>query len=228
MNTTHSRRRLNRVITFFAIIWAAWMATHAQAQTPPQTPEATKPATTQAETPRPSGSLWQDSGTGSLYQDFRARKVGDTITILVQESATANSQAATKASKAESGSFSGLSSSFGPLNRLLKPLSMSNTESQDGQGSTNRTGSLTTRLSAIVKEVMPNGNLVIEATRDVTINAEKQKVTVRGIIRPVDVSAANTVSSISIADASIKMDGKGPVGDRQKKGILSRIFGWLF
>ena len=226
MNTCYSRRRLNRVITIFAIIWAAWMATHAQAQTPPpQTPEAAKIA---AETPRPTGSLWQDSGSGSLFQDFRARKVGDTITILVQESATANSQAATKASKSESGNFSGLTSGFGTLNRLLKPFGASTNESQDGQGSTNRTGSLTTRLTAIVKEVLPNGNLVIEATRDVTINAEKQKVTVRGIIRPVDVSAANTVSSIAIADASIKMDGKGPVGDRQKKGILSRIFGWLF
>jgi Flagellar basal body L-ring protein len=69
---------------------------------------------------------------------------------------------------------------------------------------------------------------VIEGTRVVTINKENQKILLTGVVRPQDVSPENTVSSIYVANAAIQFDGKGTVGDRQKKGLISRIFDWIF
>jgi flagellar L-ring protein precursor FlgH len=183
-----------------------------------------------AQTPenhRPSGSLWSRNSR-SLVADYRAHRVGDTITILVQESSSATSQATTKTSRSDSASFDGLSTAFDPLKRLLKPFSTSASNATNGQGQTNRSGSLVTRLTAVIKEVLPNGNLVIEGTRTIGVNAEKQKVVISGIIRPEDVGADNTVSSIALANATIQYDGRGPVGDRQRKGLISTILGWLF
>lgn len=179
------------------------------------------------ETDRPSGSLW-GKNSRSLIADYRAHRVGDTITVLVQESSSATSQATTKTTRSDSASFDGLNTAFDPLKRLLKPFSVSASNATNGQGQTNRSGSLVTRLTAVIKEVLPNGNLVIEGTRTIGVNAEKQKVVISGIIRPEDVGPDNTVSSIALANASIQYDGKGPVGDRQRKGLISTILGWLF
>jgi flagellar L-ring protein precursor FlgH len=176
---------------------------------------------------RPNGSLWS-STSQSITADFRAHRVGDTITIVVQESSTASSTANTKTSKTDSVTFGGLTGRLGSLTKLLNNVGGSDSSSLDGQGQTNRTGSLVTTLTATIKQIMPNGNLMIEGTREVTVNSERQKITLSGTIRPQDIQPNNSVSSIALADAVIKYDGKGPVGDKQHRGLLSRIFGWLF
>ena len=176
---------------------------------------------------RPTGSLWSRSAR-PLVADRKAAKVGDVLTIIVQETASAASSAATKTSRADKTEFGGLNSGFSTLNRLLKPFDVSASGSTNGQGQTNRSGSLVTKISVTVKEVLEDGNLRVEGTREVTINKEKQKVTIRGIVRPDDIGPGNTVSSVAVADASIQYDGKGPVGDRQRKGLLSTVFDWLF
>lgn len=202
-------------LMLFAVVFSAWTS---------RADPAPHPSTTE----RPSGSLWSRSST-SLVRDVRAHRVGDTITILVQETASASSSATTKTSRSDTASFGGFTGTLEALFRpLLKPTGASASLSTDGQGQTNRSGSLSTRLTAIVKEVLPNGNLVIEGTRMVGVNAEKQKVVISGIVRPQDIGPGNTVSSVAIANATIQFDGKGPVGDKQRKGILSTIFGWLF
>jgi flagellar L-ring protein FlgH len=173
---------------------------------------------------RPTGSLWS-GGARSIVEDLRARQVGDLLTIVVQESATASSTATTKSSRADSASFGG---GTGILSRFLKDFGASASGSTSGQGATSRTGSLTTRLTVVVKEILANGNMVIEGTRVVTINKEIQKITLTGTVRPQDVSLDNTISSIQIANAAIQLDGKGTVGDRQKKGIIGRIFDLIF
>jgi flagellar L-ring protein precursor FlgH len=189
---------------------------------------ADEPPASEASAPaRPNGSLY-NKAQKSLIQDFRAAGVGDVITVLVNESSSASSKAATNSQRKDKGSFGGLNSSFQALNRLIKPFDLSADMQFQGQGSTSRSDNLNTRLSAVVKQILPNGNLVIEASRTIGINAEKQKVILRGTIRPQDISPANTVSSVAIADATIQYDGKGPVGDRQRKGLLSQIFGFLF
>ena len=178
-------------------------------------------------TEQPNGSLWGQSSR-SLISDNRAHKVGDTITIVVQETTTGTSSANTKTSRADATAFGGLASGFSTLNRLLQGFNASTSGSTNGQGSTDRTGSLTTQLTVMVKEVKPDGNLMVEGTREMTINKEKQLLTISGVIRPEDVTSSNTVSSVSVANATIKLDGKGTVGSMQRKGLLHTIFGWLF
>jgi flagellar L-ring protein precursor FlgH len=173
---------------------------------------------------RPTGSLWTP-GARSMVEDYRARQVGDLLTIVVQESATATSTANTKSSKSDSASFGG---GTGLLSRFLKDFGASSSGSSSGQGQTSRTGSLATRLTVVVKEILANGNLVIEGTRIVTINKETQKITLTGTVRQQDISPDNSVSSIQVANAAIQFDGKGTVGDRQKKGIIGRIFDLIF
>jgi flagellar L-ring protein precursor FlgH len=215
MNSQWRTCRLTWGFILFASLFSAWMS-RADRDTQPSNAE------------RPTGSLWNQNST-SLVRDVRAHRVGDTLTILVQENATATSTAATKTSRSDSANFGGFTGTLEALFRpLLKPTGASASLSTDGQGQTNRSGTLTTKLTAIVKEVLPNGNLLIEGTRIVGVNAEKQKVVIRGVVRPQDIGPGNTVSSVAIADATIQFDGKGPVGDKQRKGILSTIFGWLF
>jgi flagellar L-ring protein precursor FlgH len=68
----------------------------------------------------------------------------------------------------------------------------------------------------------------VEGTRTVGVNAEKQKVVISGIVRPQDIGPDNTISSVYLANASVQVDGKGPIGDRQRKGLISTILHWLF
>jgi flagellar L-ring protein precursor FlgH len=208
-------RSTQRIVTagavVFSLAWSAWMC-RADGHDAPKSGS------------RPTGSLWSGSSR-SWTEDVKAHGVGDTLTILVQETSSASSAASTKASKNESGSFAG---GTGFLKPLLKNFGASSSTSMDGQGQTVRTGSLVTRLTVVVKEVMPNGNLVVEGTRLVGVNNEKQKATISGIVRPQDINPDNTVSSVSVANATIQYDGKGVVGEKQRKGIISTIFGWIF
>jgi flagellar L-ring protein precursor FlgH len=118
----------------------------------------------------------------------------------------------------------------GLVNSFFKSLALSATNSINGEGtgSTTRSGSLTTTLSVLVKEMLPNGTLKIEGSRIVGINRETQKVTFTGIVRPEDITSNNSISSNLIAAVEVHYDGKGIVGDTQRPGILSRIFHFLF
>ena len=195
---------------------------------PAQTNEGAQPGA------RPTGSLFSPDKS-SLFADPKAHRVGDIVTILVQESAVATTSANTKTSKDESANFGGvtgaLSGLFKPLgikHSLLGPFGTNDKRTSNGSGSTDRSGSLVTKITAVVKEVLPNGDLKIEGNRVVGINQEKQKVTISGIVRPQDVGPDNTVSSVSIAEMTVQYDGKGPVGAQQKPGLITRLFHWLF
>ena len=163
----------------------------------------------------------------SLYADHRARRVGDIVTIIVVESSKATKSAATQTSKKSEASGS-LSDFFG-LGEL--PLSMGTDAGSgySGTGSTSRSGSMEAKISAIVTQVLPNGNLVLEGTRQVTVNDDIQTITINGIVRPKDVGADNSILSIYLADAQIKYVGDGPTA--QRPGIVTRIlqtpFHWV-
>ncbi len=161
----------------------------------------------------------------SLFSDTKARRVGDTLTILINENANAASQANTKTSKSESLNYG---PGFGPLLHLIKNFGVSGSINDNAAAATNRTDTLTAQIAVVVKQVLPNGNLVVEGHRSVGINAETQNITLSGIVRPQDVTFSNTIQSSLVADAQIKFDGKGPVGDKQHEGIITRIFKVLF
>ncbi len=97
-----------------------------------------------------------------------------------------------------------------------------------GKGATNREDTLTGTISAIVTEVLPNGDLRVEGRREVTVNSERQIMTIGGIVRRVDVNTKNTVQSSAIADAKIEYSGLGVVDDVQRPGWFVRVLDWIY
>lgn len=170
-------------------------------------------------------SLWVDNSS-SLYTDLaRPFKVGDLITILIVEQASASQ-------KAQSSNEKGGSISAGPGTGLLKDIvqEMSGDWSADydGGGSTTRGGSLTAKITVTVTSITPEGLLVVEGKQTIKVNKEDQILTIKGKIRPEDITQANTVYSTFVADAVIEYQGKGTLGETQSPGILTRIFHWIF
>lgn len=169
------------------------------------------------------GSLWAPTSRFmDLGSDLRASQVDDLITILVSEQASAVAQGTTKTQR-QSTLSSAITAAGGPTKAAgaLANLANLNTQSAlNGQGATTRTTTLNTTLSARVVQVLPNGYLVVEASKEVDVNSERQLVTVRGVVRPVDLSTANTISSNQIADMELKINGKGVVGDAVRRPFV--------
>lgn len=172
-------------------------------------------------------SLWVDtkSPSGSVYSDKKAAKVGDIITIIIEESAASSQNASTdtkKDSKLSTGPGTG------PLLKKIPLFDYSGGDSMKASGTTTRSSSFTTRMSAVVTKVLDNGNLQIEGTRFIGTNKEKEQVKLTGTIRKQDILPDNTVLSAYVANATITHMGSGPIGSRQKEGLISKIFKILF
>ena len=169
------------------------------------------------------GSLWTPNSLFSdLTSDLRARRVGDIVTILVQEKASAVSTGTVKTQRNSSlqssiAAAGGITRAVGPLANLAK--AGTNT-ALDGQGATTRDTTLTATISAVVTQVLPNGSLVIQGTKNVKINSENQVLGLRGIVRPVDLSTANLVSSDRVAQMELQVNGKGVVADSVKRPFI--------
>ncbi|MCL4796002.1 MAG: flagellar basal body L-ring protein FlgH [Bryobacteraceae bacterium] len=162
------------------------------------------------------GSLYVPSGRyAELARDLRAAQPGDIVTIVVADRASAISRGATRFSRKSeaSASVSALGGPTRPAGPLSALAGMGGGQKLDGQGETTRESDLRTSLAARVVHVLPNGNLVVEGAKDIVVNSEKQKVTVRGIIRWNDLNSFNRISSDRISDLEVRIDGKGIVGD---------------
>jgi flagellar L-ring protein precursor FlgH len=162
------------------------------------------------------GSLW--SGPANLADmagDLKARNIDDVVTIVVNEQASAVSTGATKTSRASSANatVTSLAGTLPAAGKLENLANANSTVSLDGSGTTSRQTTLTTTVTARVTDVLPNGYLVIEGNRSVRVNSENQIVTIRGVVRPTDLSNTNTVASSSIAQMELKIDGRGVVND---------------
>nr|MDP9113222.1 flagellar basal body L-ring protein FlgH [Acidobacteriota bacterium] len=161
-----------------------------------------------------------------LAADQRSRRIDDIVTIAVNESASAVSTGAVKTSRQSSANSSvtalaGLTKATGPWANLAN---LGGQTTLDGQGTTSRTTTLTTVISARVTHVLRNGNLVVEGTKIVGINSENQTITVRGVIRPIDLDTTNTVPSARLAQMEIQVNGKGVVADAvHRPNILYRL-----
>jgi len=175
----------------------------------------------------PGSSTYAKSTTPAinLFSDAKAHCVGDILTILIQETASASSSAETKNSKNENAT---LGPGIGPILKQLGVFGLGGNQSMSGSGSTTRNDSLTAQIAVTVKQVLPNGNLLVEGSRKVGMNKETQTITLTGVVRQQDISASNTVPSPLVSDAQIAFGGKGPVGDKQREGIISKIFKLVF
>ena len=185
-------------------------------------------ASSEAESP---GSLYSGPALlADLAIDLRARNIDDVVTIVVNEQASAVSTGGTKTSRASSANaaVTSLAGALPAAGRLANLANTNSTVSLTGDGTTSRQTTLTTTITARVSDVLPNGYLVIEGHRTVSVNSENQVVTLRGVIRPADLSTSNTVFSSSVAQMELKIDGRGVVNDAiHRPNFLSPLLGLL-
>lgn len=164
---------------------------------------------------------------GGLIADVRAKRVGDIVTILVNESAQATNA---NASQTNSENQMDATASFG--NSFLRNLTGTIfAESQNqftGSGQTSSRGSFVTQITATIIEIKEDGNFIIRGTREVDTNGEKVVTIVEGVIRPVDIGRNNIISSSKIADARIYHQSSGMVTQAQRPGLFMRILNWIF
>ena len=170
-------------------------------------------------------SLWSDSSaTSVIFGDQRARAVGDILTIVVNESSTAvraGSSSNTKSASASTNQGTGLLG-------FLPESSLGQNDKFSSNGSINNTNTVKARLTVKVTEVKANGNLVISGTQNIRQNGEEQRIVVSGQVRPSDIQSDNSVLSSNVADAKILVTGSGPLVNKQRQGILSQIWNWIF
>ena len=180
----------------------------------------------------PNNSVWNDQA--GLYEDLRAKRLNDLVTIDVLENISGTGSANTDTSKASSldanvaGFFGaplslGFSNLYGGGNTFSPSVSGSMSDSYKGAGSTDRTGTLVGTITAKVVQVLPNGNLVLEARKEITINDERQILVFQGIARPYDIASNNTIPSTSITDEKVWFVGQGVVQDKQSPGWMMRL-----
>lgn len=167
-----------------------------------------------------AGSLYRPDGRlADVARDLRAGQVNDIVTIVVSERASAVAKGVTNTSRKSSGKYS-VDAAYGTLKpgaRLTDLARLSGEQELQGQGQTSRESLLSTTLSARITHVLPNGLLVLDGSKDVQVNSERQQVTVRGVIRPSDLNPANQVRSDRIAQMEVRINGKGVVGDAVRR-----------
>ena len=163
-----------------------------------------------------AGSLWSDQGILSdMSKDYKAHKVNDIVMIRIIEktNATQTGQVKTSRQFAANASVTQLAGKLSAANNLQQLLNANSSNSLNGQGASTSNTTFNTVLAGRVVQVMPNGNMVIEASRDVDINNERTTAIVRGMVRPGDVAADNSVLSSSVSDLHLQLKGKGVVSD---------------
>lgn len=199
--------------------------------------EAIGAAATRVPVPQPASpnSLWR-TGARAFFNDQRASRVGDILTVLINISDSAKTSNATTATKTDTNT-AGVSHFFGLelLAKRILPAGFDPTKAIDtntslaaaGTGGVTRQEQITLTIAAIVTRVLPNGNLVIEGSQEVRTNNDTRVLTVSGIVRPEDITATNTILHTQIAEARIDYGGRGDIAAVQKTGagtaLLQRL-----
>ncbi len=195
-----------------------------------------------------AGSLWKDGITDErgMFADKRAKRVGDIVTVVVQETAAVTNSLRLMTDKDSKSGVAGAASNL--LNQFLgnlpnqlfnkevrkavpksvtipdvPTLPVSGSNSYTGGGDIKNSQTISTRCAVQVIDTLPNGNLVLEGIREVSFSKERQFASFRGIVRPYDIQPDNTVLSSNIADARIEIVSEGTLTDAQKKGWLLRF-----
>jgi flagellar L-ring protein precursor FlgH len=169
------------------------------------------------------GSLYMVNGRlADGFRDVRANQVYDLVTILVSDNSSAVSTGSTNTARKSSvnSSVTSLALPKSAASALSNIATTSGNQQLQGQGTTSRGTTLTTTVTAEVINVLPNGNLVVEGQKEILVNSEKQIITIRGIVRPDDLSPVNSVPSTRVARMEILVNGKGVVNDAVKRPFI--------
>ena len=174
-------------------------------------------------------SVWNEN-TASPYSSQKAYKIGDIINVMIVETSSAKNQAETKTNLKDD-----LGIQFTHTLQRLAPIIGTNTQvtgqaanTYTGNGQTTRGSTMQARVSAWVTDVLPNGNLAIKGQHKLEINDELQEINITGIVRPKDISGANTIFSYQVASAELSVKGTGSVGDAESPGWITRFINWIF
>ncbi len=235
--TSHKLFPYPRLLLAVVALLAAGCVTDSIPKTPPVASppvvyQAPEPAVDPENSVNP-GSLWRTDATfNDMFSNVKARQVGDIVTVRIVESAEAINKATTKTDRdssidAQLKAFFNLEQKFPAGRPDLNPFAQvkSGIKSEfEGAGETKRSGEFTAYISARVSAITTSGNLLITGSRSVTINNEEQIITLSGIIRPKDITPGNEVLSRYVSDAKIYYSGAGVINDRQKPGMLTRVF----
>ena len=168
---------------------------------------------------------------GSLFADPRAERIGDVLTVVIQESASATNRSATnseKSNEVDIGSTvqqtGGNILGFIPLHSLQSNVS----NGYEGQASTSRSAQLSARMTVTVVDKKTNGDLVVEGVRKLKINGETEAIYLNGEVSPALISRGNTILSSNIGNLHIEYTGKGTITQGSRPGIFVRLINWIF
>lgn len=166
----------------------------------------------------------------SMFADPKANQVGDALTVIIQENASASNRTSTKTAK---NSKTAISSTIPGAGNILDFIPLHSLDSgfdnqYTGDASTSRSARLTARMTVTVVGKKPNGDLIIEGVRTLKINGENEAIYVNGSVNPTMVRRDNTVLSSSIADLQIEYTGKGTITQGTRPGVVVRFINWIF
>jgi len=167
-------------------------------------------------------SLYSEQAYSSLTSDKRSFRRGQILTVLVYEAASASSSTDTNTNKATDVGMSMVTTNKD------KSADLSINSDFTGGGALNRSGKFVTTVSVTITDITEDNELVIAGEQVLEFNNETQKISVEGKVRKEDIDADNTIISTRIADAKIKYLGDGLLSDRERPGIITRFFNWLF
>ena len=214
-------RRLHRGLAVCAcLLLAACASQHAreaqQAIKLPQFP-----------TPPADGAIFHTGYSAGLFDNTTARNVGDTVTVVLQEATTAQKSSQTDTAKTTKDSLAAPTVLGSPVTIHGTPVlsgSLDNANSFSGSGDSKQSDSLVGDITVTVIRRLQNGNLLVRGEKYIDINQGSEYVRLEGIIRPIDISAENTIPSSEVADARIAYGEKGALNDANRPGLLARFF----
>lgn len=187
---------------------------------PPPTPE------------QANGAIYQVGHDIALFENAVARRVGDTLTIKLNETTTATKSSSTTTAKSTSVALPSPTIAGRPVTANGTPIletSVDSSSSFDGSGDSKQSNRLVGDITVTVAQRLPNGNLLVRGQKWITINQGREYVRIQGIVRPIDIDPDNSISSLKVADAQIAYGGKGTLADAATPGLLARFFNapWL-
>ena len=216
-----------------AIVLIAGALALAGCVTPPKEPDYSatwpEPAPTQEHA---NGAIYQAGHDIALFENAVARRVGDTLTIRLNERTNAQKSSSTSTSKSTTVEMPGPTIAGRPVTANGTPIlnmGVENSSSFDGEGDSAQSNRLEGDITVTVAQRLPNGNLLVRGQKWITINQGREYVRIQGIVRPIDIDPDNSISSLKVADAQIAYGGKGAVNDAATPGLLARFFNvpWL-
>jgi flagellar L-ring protein precursor FlgH len=201
--------------------------------TPPKEPDWSATWPEPAPTPdSANGAIFQTGHDVALFENSVARRVGDTLTIKLNENTNASKSSSTTTAKATKAELPGPTIAGRPVTAHGTPIleaSVDNSTSFDGSGDSSQSNRLVGDITVTVAQRLPNGNLLVRGQKWITINQGREYVRIQGIVRPIDIESDNSISSLKVADAQIAYGGKGALNDANTPGLLARFFNmpWL-